>query len=117
MLFGQRLVAFRPQLMPFRLNFRTRAKKVNSVPRRQVSREARNLRTWLATHTSCLSFSFCVATWTRITKPGSKSAALIHVCDWHIRFQRMASCSLSARLFLVLAFLMLMLQALTQRGR
>jgi hypothetical protein len=33
MLFGQ-------CIMPFKSNFRTRAKKVNSVPRRQVIREA-----------------------------------------------------------------------------
>jgi hypothetical protein len=39
MLFGQRLMPFRPHLMPFRSNFRTRAKKVNC---RQVSREAWN---------------------------------------------------------------------------
>src|SRR6516164_9335748 len=41
----------------FRPHFRTSVKKVNSIPRRQQPRSVEPKRTWLATRTSCLSFS------------------------------------------------------------
>jgi hypothetical protein len=63
MLFGQRLMPFRPHLMQFRSHFRTRVKKVSSAPRRQVSREPWNPGGPGSVHASCL----CCFGWRRST--------------------------------------------------